>query len=505
MQSGLKSLCKKNEYNKINEALSKGLIKSGFLNTKSKINETDIEKLKAYIEVRINYYLHMDEAIPTSLIEIIDKLNKDFATKIRCALISFVVPKELNEFSKVLGEKLTSLEYMSEIYQKIEEIINKIDQKYRSLPITWKLNLIMMTRMMILLKQKLAEYFKNYNITSKEYCSSLFATLAFESKISGFLINNKCCNTSKIHFNKDTCEEINVKCVHRKMLSTIFMPHISLYFKYHLEPYLNMRYNQNLVEMNIIEVFTIFFREIQFILDKLMNFDDVYVIKEFFNHLDYFLIELLKNVYIEESINKACIVLNTILFINQTIEDLYSVLTEKYNTFVKLKVFSYTRKLEQMQITEINKVIENTFIKISGEYGNGRKFINYYTEKININEEFSEDAKKPILEVIMGYLFFKISALKFTKIICENLISDICEIEFFLKDKFKNIPLIKKIKNFLTILVCPTDDKEAFVDNFLTLSANHFTFHQILKAMKNQKDTPELFLIYKKAIKTQNQ
>lgn len=490
MNDQLKTFCRKNEYRKILAYLKAGCIKKDIFHRNHKINDVDKQEIATFVESKILYCLHSNENVPNDLVLICVWLGEKSVEKTKKMIESSLISEILNRYCEFVKENFKSLNDLQLLYKNTHETIYKFGVKYYTFPKEWNMHLVLFCKILLVLKKHLTKYFYEKSVEEDEFALGFMETVAFEQKLHGFLKENLCCNA----FDQNS----NNKCIHFKMLSSIFLPKILLFFNFHLKGKNNKEYDQTKIDQGIISHFTQFFKKAQVVLEKILHFDDDTCMKGFMKAIDFYLLEMIKNVYLEQEIDKMLIVLNTINFINQTCKDMEFFINKKYDMSNTLKIYKYTQQLEQLQMKEFDTWLSKTFVGPNLQNTESSVFIQWYVSNISFNKHTNIDSKLAIVEHVMAHLFVQIASIKYDKETCEKMIDYIGAIESFLQTMHRQIPHIKTMKNFLKILMFPQDNSENFIQNFVALSASNFTFHQILKAFKNQKYSAALFMAYKK-------
>lgn len=490
MEETLKNLCKKNEFKKILSCLKCGVVNQGFWKGSHKITQEETNNVKTFVDSKIMTYLHNETNVPNDLVMIVLWFGTEFSNKCKRDTTSFLVSKYLHEFVKELDLDFGHLNDLEGIMSLIDKRLQFFMTKYYSLPKEWNIHVEYYCKMLLETKKRLTKWFFEHNICEKVFSNNFIKVIAFEKRYSAFLKGNKCCFLDE--------DAKNTKCIHYKMLSTVFLPEILHFFNFNFKNILHKQNSYKTTDQYIFSNLLDFFVKVHYVLEKILHFDDSTVLKGFLKAVDFYLNELLSNVKIGTNIKEIIVVLNSIYYANQTCRDLESFINSKYDIEYILKIYENIRKLESLQIIEFDNILKKTFVNIESKGGNAVKFIEWYFKNVNFNAYTHEDTKICILEHIMSYLFVKIAELKYDRTVCEKIMEDVGEIETFLMAHHKKVPHIKMMKNFLKILMFPKDNPETFVQNFLELSSSNFTFYQILKAFKTQKLSAPLFIAYKK-------
>lgn len=558
MNKHLEKLCTTQNYDKIYQIIKSKTVCPSVQYQYIVLSMTDFDNLKIFNKEKILLHVHQNIPVPESLIKLSEIMGKEHSENIKNSVINYIVSQYLAELSQYMSANFTDLSKLKLIYGYVEALVERLTSRYIYFPEKWSIDLCFITRAFLMIKQRICEHFYVAEALESAFIQGLFATMTFEKKIQPFFSSKKCCysnscpmainknssrknintlnelvisdlvsnsnknfdkSTNKISINetnaniaesgnnidnkitlKNTKVEI-VKldgCFHSRMLSSIFISCINLLFNFYLKRFGNIAINQNSCRMGIIEVFLQFFSEVQFLYEKITYFKDDGVFKSFIKQVDFYLISLVSKIKVAESINQGAVIIATIFYIQETIQDLLGKISRDFDINCEPEIFTKLRNIELMQNQIIEKLIGQSFINLSKTESNSTKLLEWFEVNIFNNIEFSDEIRYILFEMGMSQLFIKISQIKLTIKTTENLLCDICDIENHFLMKNIRIPHIKSIKDYLKIFMCPTDDKNKFVENFNILSGNIFTFYQILNALENQDDAAELFLAFKK-------
>lgn len=491
MDSRIKVLCKKSNYKKILEIVKTKHIRRGFFPISRQLNDGDLLEIQRFVETKIIFHLGANENVPSDLINIGNYFGNKFMDKMRIYTINNIVLKRVREYEQFVLTKLTTLKNLPIIFSHLDRTIYEFNTRFYTLPAKWKLILDLYCRFIVIIKIKLANYFIENSVDETEFTFGFMEVINFEKKAIPFLDNKECCQTGN-H---------KSKCIHYHMLSTIFLPKILLYFNSAFKPFQDIQYDQNSHNLFILEIFILFFKKVQIVLEQIIYLDDITVMRGFFKSINFYLIELIKNVYIENDIEKIVIVLNTIHYINQTSVDLQNCFLNKYGVVFDMAIFQYTNKLKIHQLNELQHIIEKSFFVFSESGNNGITFQRWFHQNIQFNFEINEEILSMFLNILMDIIFHQITNIKYDYSTCILILTDISDIEQFLQKRYKiPIPYTNKIKNFIKIVMYPSDNPALFVNNFKIISKDEFAFSQVLKAFKNTEYNNMLFLQYKKSL-----
>lgn len=492
MDSKIKVLCKKSNYKKILEIVQTKHIKKGFFPVSRQLTDNDLLEIQRFVETKIIFHLGANENVPSDLINIANYFGNKFMDKIKIYTINHIVLKRVRDYEQFVLMKLTTLKNLPIIFSHLDRTIYEFNTRFYTLPAKWKLILDLYCRFIITIKIRLANYFIENNINETEFTFGFIEVINFEKKAIPFLENKECCQTGN-H---------KSKCIHYHMLSTIFLPKILLYFNNTFKPFQDIQYDQNSHNLFIIDIFILFFKKVQIVLEQIVYLDDITVIRGFFKSIDFYLIELIKNIYIENDNEKIIIILNTINYINQTSIDLQNCFLNKYGVVFDMSIFQYINKLKFHQLNELQNIIEKRFFIFDENGNNSVIFQQWFNQNMQFKFEINEDILDMFLNILMNIIFQQIINIKYDYNTCILILTDISDIEQFLQKRYKIpiIPYTNKIKNFIKIIMYPNDNPELFINNFKIISKDEFAFNQVLKAFKNTEYNNILFLQYKKSL-----
>lgn len=447
------------------------------------LTKTDFEYLKQYTKTNILGILNNRSKIPESLIKLSFILGEEYTESMKNTIINLIISRSSADLSHFIQNNFYGLISLNETYDFLEKYIEEIVTLYENLPNEWNIDLNVVNRSLIIIKQAICELFFNTEADSVTYSAGLIATINFEKKLSIFFKTKKCCGS-----NGDDSE---IHCIHKNMLSKTLIPYIDLFFENHLFKIVDKRLNQNVLDKNIFKDYIDFFKMLEAVYLIISHFEDKEVFRVFVESTDHCICRLLQQTKIEESGTRMISVISTILFTQNSLDEFLNSIYHKYQIDYESKALVISRKLEKSQVVKIEKEFNNNFT------GNITDFEKMLERFLDSQQIITEEVKLYVLEICMPLLFSKITLLKMNPFIARDLLKDLKDLEISLKFKFKYIPSINLINDYLTIFTYPAENYDEFIENFNILSAGRFEFNQILKMLEDQRMALKLYEVYK--------
>lgn len=504
MNKELEKICHKNNYDKIYSIIESKTIRPSLQYKDLHLSNADLDYLKKYTEESVMCFLHREEPVPAALVNLTRLLGHDQVSCLKFAVTSYIVAQALAELNQFITVAFCGLNSLKQIYVFLEGLVEKINDKYHSLPPEWNIELKLVSRAFVMIKQRICDHFFAGEFDEESYVRGLFATIAFEKKLRPFFETKNCC-FHQIEFKNDQIRTESkmpaTDCIHTRMLSSIFLSHINLYFAFCFKPFMNMHFDQSVCKMSIVEIFLSFFREVGHVYEKTSYFEDACVFKEMLLQIDFCLCSLVKKLKVEDRLPRAAVVVGTVIYIQETAHDLVEKVYGHCEVNSPMGIFGELARLEKAQSSKIEKFIAQSFVSLKKGASNFEALRGWFDAFIAGMGDVSEELKDILVEMAMSQFFVRVSLIKMSLGTAEALLSDACDLELYLEKRLPVVPHIRSVKEYLKIFMCPTDDKVKFVDNFRILSGNVFNFYQILNALESQEDAAELFLQYKKSVR----
>lgn len=494
----IQSVCKSNSYEKLYGILKARIAQASSQNKQPQLENTDLENIKTYIEKRIADHLGADGSIPAFLMKAANLLGPEYIAALRPSITNYIVAQRASEFNQFLTANFVILENHRIIYDFLEKQTEELAERITDLPAIWNTDLKVLTISLSMIKQRIESLLAISEPSLESLSKLIYETIKFEKKIKPFLTIKKCC-VSQIGFRNDEIISPELgKCAHFKMLSTIFVPYVREYVMYLLKQLDFEKVDCEKTQVGILEQFLVFFKEIERILPQILYFESTESQKAFILAIDEVLRGFLLKMYPASLLPQAIAVLSTVIFIQDTLRDLFDKFEVFYSSDIVISSFDVLRRIEKLQSARIERILSINMPRITADTSCISDLQSYFETSVFFPCEMAEDARLILLETAMSLLFSRISVLRMSQSKSLSLLTDIADLERFLIEKCHKIPHLREIKEYLQIFACPTLEKEKFVENFIVLSEEKFNFYQILNVMEDQEDAAQLFMIYKK-------
>lgn len=452
------------------------------------------EKIKELIKEEIKSNLLSQQYIESIFIELTYLLGSNFHKEIK----ELIIEKTLLKYKIILQNSIPIITHMKDIIlsiNKLEEIFDNclvFTSRYSN---NWNIPGIFIFSASCYLKQKISDFIFLKGIDNNYLPEVIKKIILFEKKILKKHFSENCCKINEINNNKDTKIDFykqnmfqRSNCLHKKMLSRMFIPFLDLFIDYLLETNLIIDYKS--IEMNVLSSFIILFQKIGLALTHINYFECLETQKIFLKICDKKIINLLKKLKTTRKLKEIIICLNTLIFIENTINGLKNILDSSYKLeTIKFKneiQIIFQQKMEEsfkfLITLKFKKTFSEMFLKIL-------KQINF--------EDLDFLMKKQIINSFLRNIFLKISnsiiRVEDSKIMIHQI-----EICFeFLSRWFDENPFIT-IRNYLYIFsICPSN-LNLFISNYFQYSNMRFSFLHILKCLDNKIWNEELYLLYNK-------
>lgn len=504
MNHELEKLCNKNEYDKIYSAVKAWTTRQALLEKSPCHAGPDMPYLQRYAEQRIMACLYKEESIPDALVNLILLFGPEHLLSLKTMVTNYLVAQALAELTQFIAANFSSPGSLKQVYDFLEGLVEGISGRHHNLPAEWNVELRLICRAFVIIKQQVCDYFFVNETEESTYVHGLFATIALEKRLQPFLAMKGCCS-HQIEFAADEIHTLDrigeVRCIHERMLSSIFLSHIGVYFSHVFRPFLYRKFNQDICELNIVGVFPAFFREVGRTFGNVCYFEDASVFREFLLQLDFYLCQLARRLAVDERLGGALVVLSTIIYVRETMADLREKLSQYCTVDFVLDIFDDAAEIERRQARRVEALLAESFVPLKAAVPDAGALCEWFRAHAVDAEGASDEVRAILLEMGMAHLLVRIGQLKMSQETSEALLDRVCDLERYLGGHFAAVPHIRTIAGYLKVFACPTDNRERFVENFRVLSAGLFSFSQILSAMENQDDAAELFVQYKKTSK----
>lgn len=450
---------------------------------------TRLRELTKSVAIRL---LNNEDKIPDALFNLSTMLGDEYYSTIKSIVTNFVVSRKSADISQFIHLNFQNPESLRKIFVFLEKTIDEVSNLYDNLPADLNLELKLVTKSLVMIKQIVCEHFFTSDVEPECYSTGLICTINFEKKLEMFFTNKMCCMSPETT-EDDGSSRILDKCIHKRMLSSVFVPHLEVFFEYYLTKKLgNGIFVQSSVEKNIIRGYIDFFKQLEYVYSIATYLDDKMSYVQLVTIVDRTLFTMIRKTRVEEIQSKMVIVISTILYVQHVLEEFINNVSAKQHVELKLVSMEASRKLERHQGIKLERSFNNNFT------GNIPDFINAYNSIFEGHVLISDEVRSYVLELCMSQLFAKISAMKMNTEISLQMESEMKMLEHRLSQKFDAIPHLGLIMDYLKIFTFPPEPKEAFVKNFDTLSRDRFEFTQILKVFEDQRLAFKMYEVFKK-------
>lgn len=494
MNRKLEKLSGKQNFDEILKIIESKTIKPSLLYKDLNLTEADFLQLRKFTTGCILKALHSGNSIPNSLISISLLLGPHHMDALRSSICNFIISRKMLDISQFIQDHFQDISSLGKIFYFIENTLEITYKEYENLPHSWNLDLKILIRSLVTLKQVICEYFFSNEPTQEALAEGINISIAFEKKLNEFFNLKKCC-ISSIEFHEEECfirsNPGDVKCVHKRMISSLFIPYIDIFIDYHLSKILTVDFDQSKTEKTILKHFVDYFKCLESVYDILCHFEEKSIFSDLFNICDKVLLALLQKVRLDEDSNKIIVLYSTILYVQKVIEDFSSKLTEKFQFECNSRSLAASRKLERSLDSKIEKEIFNNYPETI------MKLPDTLQECFNNFSNFDDEVKKNILEICIIQLLLKVGKVKLNQTKAEELINQIIDLEILIVKRFKVSVSAGIIKDYLSIFVCPIDLPNLFIENFKKFSTGKFDLNQILKALEDQQAAHSIYQHFK--------
>ncbi|KAM0681545.1 hypothetical protein GINT2_000058 [Glugoides intestinalis] len=495
MNKQLEKICKMNDFEEVYKILESKTVKPSLIYKDMSLTMIDFNYLKNYTLESILKLLNADKRIPNSLLQLTGILDQDLEKSAKATVCNFIISRNVADLSQFIQAHFQDPSALKKIFGFLEATVDKISDLYSNLPAEWNIDLLLVNRSLIMIKQVLCEYFFTNEIEGEIYSLGLVYTVEFEKKLSVFFSTKKCCFKG-IEDNKNIEQESsNGMCIHKRMLSNVFKPQIETFIEHNIQKVIKKPFNQKAVNKNIVSAYVDYFQRLEYLYGILLYFDDSSVFLKLVHIADQKLLFLVQKTDFEDKVERMVVLMSTILFVQQVFEEFLNNITSKYHVDFQSTAIEASRKLERLQVLRIEKEFNKNFT------GKIDDFENSYNAFLNSTQLVPDSVKIYILEICMARLFSKISSVKMNPQVAKSLFEAVHSLEARLKLQVDIVPHSKLMYDYLTIFLISPENAEEFIANFKSISFGRFDFIQILKSLQDQKQAMKLYEAYKKLLK----
>lgn len=501
MDKHLQKLCNSGDYDELYRALEQRTCKVPQSHKKSNLANRDYEELKNFAYKATLALVYQDKSVPTSLLRISEILGTDHLLKIRYFVCNYIISQKMADISQFISAKFQNIGSLQHIYDFVEKKIEESAIKYENLPQEWNIDLKILNRSLVMIKQALCSYFYNNDVEKATFSLGFLSSVKFEQKLIQFYETKQCC------LSKDTSEDSEIqihgtghslKCIHKNMISSVFIPYLDLFVEKYLELGSSEKNDSSITTKYVLPEFTTFFEQLEFVYDKVLYLNDRNAFLCLFEISDQALLRKMQEINLEDNLNKGIMIISTLMYIEEIMEEYICKMSEYIHVDLKSLGLEAARKLEKSQSLKIERCLGSSMPAIQTEASNFNELKLFFESFLSSEKCNTQELKEFLLEIGISLLFSRVTTVKMNSSISELLFKDILSLEEWLRTKFSFIPHIKTMKEYLKIFTCPLEPREEFVKNFKALSNEKFNFDQILRAIKDQKAAQELYMIYRK-------
>ncbi|AFN83923.1 hypothetical protein EROM_101080 [Encephalitozoon romaleae SJ-2008] len=465
----------------------------------------DLEGLQSSVEEEMRRCIHEQRGIPRPLINIILLQGEVFEKRMRSLASSYLgslCSVNYQEFLNCNFQKLSSLD---SCLSWIEESIAKISLRYSHIPDDWCLSQEILLKYYFMTKQRACDYFFYNEVDEEDFMEAFNSTIKHEKRLGRLFEKHGCCACALYAPSVDSHQE--ALCPHRTMVSSLFIPNIEIYLRRSFSFLMQPDLNQEDTRACVVSRFLDFFRGVGKILKRVEYLNDKSVYRHLVHYFDEHLSLLMKRINSSKDLYGSIIVLNTLLFIRETALDFLDQIIEKSGVEEDIpKIHMEIRRVERSQNAFIDDFLSNYFsgLDFAAPEGLSREIIQFLDKSI-MNERtkgIHEDVQITLLEDIISHAFSRIYTTRVSPQISESLLFEISEIKRYLRTKVSVVPLMDVVEKYLKIFLCPLDNKECFVKNFILMSEGIFSFDQIVNSIGNEHEVGALYSAYEAAMKS---
>lgn len=471
----------------------------------------DLEGLQSSVEEEMRRCIHEQRGVPRPLINIILLQGEIFEKRMRSLASSYLGSLCSVNYQEFLNSNFQKLSSLGSCLSWIEESISRISLRYSHIPDDWSLPQEILLKYYFMTKQRACDYFFYNEVDGEDFMEAFNAAIKHEKRLGKLFEKQGCCectlnapSADKACLGADSHQE--ALCPHRTMISSLFIPNIEIYlrksFSFLMEPDLN----QEDIRACVVSRFLDFFRGLEKILRRIEYLNDKPAYRCLVHYFDEHLSLLMKRINSSKDLYGSIIVLNTLLFIRETALDFLDQIIEKSGVEEDIpKIHMEIRKVERSQNAFIDDFLSNYFsgLDFAAPEGLSKEIIQFLDGSI-MNERIKgihEDVQITLLEDMISHAFSRIYSTRVSPQISEALLFEVSEIKRYLRTKVNVVPLMDVVEKYLKIFLCPLDNEECFVENFILMSEGIFSFDQIINSIGSEHEVDALYSAYEAATK----
>ncbi|ELA42785.1 uncharacterized protein VICG_00100 [Vittaforma corneae ATCC 50505] len=365
MNRHLQKMCNSGSFMEICKIIESKTTKPNHNYKDMTLTTTDLDHLKQFTISNILKTLNSDSKIPEPLIKLSVLLGEDHISLVRSVVCNFVVSRKSADISQFIQQNFQNPSSLRKIFDFLEQTADNVSNLYSNTPIDWNIDLKLVNRSLVMIKQILCEYFFSSEVMPDSYSAGIVYTINFERKLENFFNNKKCCispagNTdddSAVSYNQSNLSE----CIHKRMLSRVCVPYIEIFFEQCLSKNSDVSPQQSIIEKNIIKSYIEFFKQLEYAYGIALYIDDREAYIKLVTIVDRCLFNLIRQTKIEDSPAKMIVVISTILYIQHVLEEFVNNVSLRHPIEFQLVSMEASRKLERQQAIKIEHEFNNNF------------------------------------------------------------------------------------------------------------------------------------------------
>lgn len=497
MNKQLERLCESGDFEDIYRAL---VSKPGNVQKSISLTDADITRLRKLSSESILGCLYSGKKIPDSLLKVAMLLGEEWMASLKVPVCNYIVSQRMADVSQFIALNFQDPGSAKLIFDFIEKSVETMMDRYDSIPQEWNVDLRVVTKSFVMVKQMLCEHFYNNDASPDSFTRGLLSTISFERKLDQFFSLKKCCATimdlgeNEIHVHG---EVKHIKCLHRRMLSSVFVPHLEVFYQALLGPHTRKEVDLDSTQKSIVRDFILFFRDLEFVYERVLHFEDRTVLLQLFETADSLLLGMVQKLKPQESMDGGVRIVSTLMYVQEVAQEFSHRINDTLHD-CESSALAASRRLEREQSARIERILGSSLSIVEGR--NFQTFRTVFETFLSMGRDVPEETRGFILEIATSQLLAKIGLARVNSCTASILLEDVVELEHWLSSMFVFVPHTKTIKDYLRILSCPLEPREGFVANFRALSNGRFSFHQVLKALDDQQAASELFEIYERTL-----
>ncbi|KAH9411442.1 hypothetical protein HK407_05g09610 [Ordospora pajunii] len=479
------------------------------LNFRQKLSTDDLDGLKLCIENEIKKCVYAQKSIPRPVISITLLLGNEFEEKARSSMASHMTILCSVDYQDVLKHSFRKLSSLGACLMWVEENLAKVMLRY-ALISDWNLALEVLLRYYVMTKQKICDYFFYNDVDEEDFVQAFDMALRYEKRFAKLVDDSKCSlcmcrhqDSSDENCTQDLASAINHSCSHMRMISSQFIPNIAIYLKVSFDRLVGGEFEQGNAKVCVISAVLDFFHGLERILKKIEYLDDVSAYKCLVRYFDKYIAILISKIRLGNTIYKSIVVLNTLLFARETMSDFMArvlgqagILEDTPNASEQI------RKMEAFHGSVIDSQLSVCFEKISFESPNdlAKDIIRFIDAEIisDATKGIGEETRMVLLESMVSQMLSRIYSIGITSDAAEALLLEVAEVKKHLKPKVSVIPMMDVLEKYLKIFLCSYDDEDCFVNNFMLMSEDIFSFEQIISSVQCKEKKGNLWAAYQR-------